>query len=67
MGVGAGLYMWDVVKKFTFAISSPDEFLFNNVLWRKKIRWQIHATIEIDAGTALQSRRCFDVRTYNGL
>ena len=30
MGVGAGLYMCDVVKKFTFAISSPDEFLYNN-------------------------------------
>jgi len=29
MGVGAGLYMHDVVvKKFTFAISSPDEFLY---------------------------------------
>ena len=27
MGVGAGLYMCDVVKKLTFAISSPDEFL----------------------------------------
>ena len=28
MGVGGGLYMYDVVvKKFTFAISSPDEFL----------------------------------------
>jgi len=28
MGVGAGLYMYDVVvKKFTFAISYPDEFL----------------------------------------
>jgi len=28
MGVSAGLYMYDVVvKKFTFAISSPDEFL----------------------------------------
>jgi len=28
MGVGAGLYMYDaVVKKFTFAISSPDKFL----------------------------------------
>jgi len=28
MGVGAGLYIYDVVvKKFTFAISSPDEFL----------------------------------------
>jgi len=28
MGVGAGLYMCDIVKKFTFAISSPDEFLY---------------------------------------
>jgi len=28
MGVGAGLYMYDVVvKKFTFIISSPDQFL----------------------------------------
>jgi len=27
MGVGAGLYMYVVVvQKFTFAISSPDEF-----------------------------------------
>ena len=28
MGVCAGLYVYDVVKKFTFAILSPDEFLF---------------------------------------
>jgi len=28
MGVGAGLYMYDVVvEKFTFGISSSDEFL----------------------------------------
>jgi len=28
MGVGTGLYMYNVVaKKFMFAISSPDEFL----------------------------------------
>jgi len=28
MGIGAGLYMYVVVvQKFTFAISSPDEFL----------------------------------------
>jgi len=32
MGIGAGLYMCDVVvKKFTFAISSPDEFLYQKV------------------------------------
>ena len=30
MGVGAGLYMYVVVvQKFTFAISSPDEFLYD--------------------------------------
>jgi len=30
MGVGAGFYMYDVVvKKFTFAISSPDKFLLS--------------------------------------
>jgi len=29
MGIGAGLYMYVVVvQKFTFAISSPDDFLF---------------------------------------
>jgi len=29
MGVGAGLYTYVVVvQKFTFAISSPDEFLY---------------------------------------
>ena len=29
MDVGNGLYMYDVVvKKFMFAISSPDEFLY---------------------------------------
>jgi len=28
MGVGTGLYMYDVIiKKFMFTISSPDEFL----------------------------------------
>jgi len=34
MDVGAGLYMYVVVvQKFTFAISSPDEFLYLFVLW----------------------------------
>jgi len=33
MGVGAGLYMYVVVvQKFTFAISSPDEFLFRTAV-----------------------------------
>jgi len=30
MGIGTGLYMYVVVvQKFTFAISSPDEFLLH--------------------------------------
>ena len=34
MGVGAGLYMYVVVvQKFTFAISSPDEFLSVIAVW----------------------------------
>jgi len=40
MGVGAGLYMYVVVvQKFTFAISSPDEFLYQVVrpLGRKSV------------------------------
>jgi len=29
MGVGAGFYVYDVVvEKFTFAVSSPDKFLY---------------------------------------
>jgi len=28
MGVGAGLCMYEIILKFTFAVSSPDEFLF---------------------------------------
>jgi len=33
MDVGAGLYMYVVVvQKFTFAISSPDEFLYSLVM-----------------------------------
>jgi len=28
MGIDAGLYMYDGRRKITFAISSPDEFLF---------------------------------------
>jgi len=41
MGVGAGLYMYVVVvQKFTFAISSPDEFL--SVTFLPKITKSIH-------------------------
>jgi len=33
MGIGAGLYMYVVVvQKFTFAISSPDEFLSSYIV-----------------------------------
>jgi len=35
MGIGAALRMYDVVvKTFTFAVSSPDEFLFDFSKWR---------------------------------
>jgi len=43
MGVGAGLYIYDVDrrKKLTFAISSPDEFLYDlqpgPYLWMGKL------------------------------
>jgi len=38
MGVGAGFCMCDVVvNKFTFAISSPDEFLQYNIIQQKYI------------------------------
>jgi len=39
MGVGAGLYMYVVVvQKFTFAVSSPDEFLYcSRVVWSVKL------------------------------
>jgi len=34
MGVGAGLYMYVVVvQKFTFVISSPDEFLYSYLIF----------------------------------
>jgi len=38
MGVGAVLYMYDViVEKFTFAMSSSDEFLFSTYRYRHLI------------------------------
>ena len=45
MGVGVCLYMYDiVVQKFTFAISSSDEFLFNqqNKLFIVLIDWMLN-------------------------
>jgi len=44
MGVGAGLYMYDVVvKKFTFAISSPDELLYDSA--RDQLEPDIRAAV----------------------
>jgi len=41
MGVGAGLYMYDVVaEKFTFAISSLDEFWF--LFCAHCVKWVTH-------------------------
>jgi len=42
MSIGAGLYMYNVVvKKFTFAISSPDEFLVLISLLKTKINTMV--------------------------
>jgi len=39
MGVGAGPYMYVVVvQKFTFAISSPDEFLHDFISGNRRAR-----------------------------
>jgi len=51
MGVGTGLYMYDVVvKKFTFAISSPDEFLYLYGNKKASNRWQDSARRQFQAG-----------------
>jgi len=50
MGVGAGLYTYDVVvKKFTFAISSPDEFLFWDGLHSVFGLWRPGESLWIDS------------------
>ena len=58
MGIGTGLYMYDViVKKFTFAISSPDEFLLDllkersglGIVWDDVQKW----------GQGLKDFRCW--------
>ena len=51
MGVDAGLCMCDVVKKFTFAISSPDEFL----LMSSDINLLSH---DINCTTKRSAQRC---------
>jgi len=56
MGVGVGLYMYDVVvKKFTFAISSTDEFLSvlsSNDKHRLhySLSFSAHAVLHLDSG-----------------
>jgi len=47
MGVGAGLYMCDVVKKFTFAISYPDEFLYFSALDKAGFPSAVQHTLNI--------------------
>jgi len=47
MGVGAGLYVYVVVvQKFTFAISSPDEFLYNKRIYHIKNQATDRKTID---------------------
>jgi len=49
MGVGTGFCMYDVVvKKITFAISSPDEFLYIQLQFKirlKKLRQRSRALL----------------------
>ena len=48
MGVGAGVYMYIVVvQKFTFAISSPDEFLFLEQSIVQSLRVRLLITVKI--------------------
>jgi len=56
MGVFAGLYMYDVVvKKFKFASSSPDEFLYKREMveldhsleW-STTRFSTRSTVKVD-------------------
>jgi len=55
MGVGAGLYMYVVVvRKFTFAISSPDEFLY--IMWG-----QIDCSASVGVTPCLKKRPTFDL------
>jgi len=54
MGVGAGLYMYVVVvQKFTFAISSPDEFLycFSHVLLHLELFWHHGPGLPLASGS----------------
>jgi len=49
MGVGAGLYMYDVVvKKFTFAISSPYEALLNTLNFDVLLKaWYVCTSVQL--------------------
>jgi len=66
MGIGAGLYMCDVVKKFTFAISSPDEFLYRACQPISAQQIELHACAVPHALTRCGNRRissCANVST----
>jgi len=76
MGVGAGLYMYVVVvQKFTFAISSPDEFLFpivdtclscEDIAWQSCAmapRWQFLATFLVPAFAASRVQHISDMHS----
>jgi len=46
MGVGAGVYLYDVVvKKFTIAVSSPDEFLLSVLTTDDKLMLLEHSSL----------------------
>ena len=65
MGVGAGLYMYDVVvEKFTFAISSPDEFLYTIAMQHSAIQFSAsshacNAVISRDVFFRMQHKKVY--------
>jgi len=62
MGVGAGLYMYDVVVKvFTFAISSTDEFLSTIVC---NIRYFTNSLYPTAACVELSCAHLFTLTAY---
>jgi len=57
MGIGSGLYMFDVVvKKFTFTVSCPDEFLCHLVVLTETVVSVIHKILSaVKKGTHAQT------------
>jgi len=61
MVVGAGLYMYDVVvKKFTFAISSPDGLLPAALRAAQTCRYLVYSEADFEVFRPAGATRCTD-------